>query len=371
MTNTNLKHQEPTAGIIVIDGVATATSAKPKWQFVIPANDNHESAKLPAPANDNFPLPLTDPKELSAFIAAEELAVDAAQALLKKPSISVEEYRVLHRSAKDRAIVVLDAALRLAAQISAMPKAQGRRTDLISDVETNTAEQARTKKEILKDDYGLSETQAWRISKLTDDAVRKEKTYADENDELPTVSHALSFVVASERKLEAANKKATIFASRNRTEAVALPDGRFDTIYADFANLSDDIKSSIADSAAIFLWSEPEQLSVALDFIKSLDGFEYRNCLVAVKEKIKPGRQYFSTTHRHLLLATRGDYPKPFAFCAPSVCYECEHAGGEVEYGYGVIQQMYPDGAYLDLIADEQFNDRWRVCAAKPEAQND
>lgn len=360
---------------------------------IIPANDNDEptppsdstgvilplgdddkgelSTELVVSGNNNFLAVPTDPKELNTFIAVGTKAIEAAQAILKKSNISGEEFKQLHQKTKEHGFVVLNAALDLAIQIRDIPTEPGKRTDKehVCD-EEGSADETRTKKDVLKEDFGLSEYQAWRISQLTVDAVDKEKAYANKNDEVPTLSHAMSFVEAKKRQAKKAQENSQTFESRNRTDKIVLPGGKFDVIYADVAKLSEDldIADKVNDSAIIYLLAAPNQLLKALEFMTSL-GFEYKDCAVAIKEEINSGCKFFQNKHDQLLVGVKGDYPTPYTFRTPSVCYGYELGDASAEvYFHKAIERMYPEGAYWDLTSEKASSNKWSTCSEEEEA---
>ncbi len=82
---------------------------------------------------------------------------------------------------------MLNAALKLSVAINSIETHEGTRSDLYPD-------QNRNKEQILEEDFGLTKKQARRFASLTVEAVDKEKKFAKDNDEIPTLTHALKYV---------------------------------------------------------------------------------------------------------------------------------------------------------------------------------
>lgn len=296
----------------------------------------------------------SNPALLNNFIIYGCKALQAAQQILKNTPISVQEYQTLHDNAKAQGLIVLDAALSLVAQINAIVPVQGNRNPSIN-----------TKEQILKQNFNMTPKQAWRLSKLTDEDVRKEKEYAEENNEIPTVSHAMQYANARENALKREAKKAEIANARINAEKKILPDATYDVIWADLNTLqyTPNIQSKVSDNAIIFILCEKAEVATAIDALRDL-GFEYADQAVIVKTKIQKGpRKCFQNYHKCLLVGIKGNYDSPFSYQAPSVIYETNMQGvDETIYCQGIIEQMYPDAAYLDLVSDTPLNNRWDVC---------
>ena len=77
---------------------------------------------------------------------------------------------------------------------------------------------------------------AARFKKLTVEAVDKEKKFANDNNEIPTLTHALKYVKAKENQLDKAKETANNIACNDNgdSETIELPVGKYDIIYADF-----------------------------------------------------------------------------------------------------------------------------------------
>src|SRR6266581_293103 len=98
-----------------------------------------------------------------------------------------------------------------------------------------------------------------------------------------------------------------------------------------------------ADDATLFMWTTSPKLADGLALVKSWE-FEYRTCMVWVKNKIGMG-YYARQQHELLLIAKRGQpiLPAP-SNRPPSVFYgdRGEHSA-KPERAYELIEAMYPE----------------------------
>jgi N6-adenosine-specific RNA methylase IME4 len=105
------------------------------------------------------------------------------------------------------------------------------------------------------------------------------------------------------------------------------------------------------DDCVLFLWITAPLLYLAFRVLAAW-GFEYKTNLAWDKEIIGTGR-FVRSQHEHLLLATRGNPPKPPTAVVPaSVIRERrrEHSR-KPESAYAIIEAMYPDLPKLELFA--------------------
>ena len=209
-----------------------AECANMNYQVALAANKCQEekfSTDLPTIPEGNRSIVFPeDPKELDCFIKMGEAALNAATQILNKQNISVQEYHALHNKAKRQGFIVLEAALKLSVAISNKKTCKGARSDLNPD-------QYRTKPQILKEDFGITEKQARRLASLTVEAVDKEKKFANDNDEIPTLTHALKFVkkVKEGDSTETDEKDSDENNSdEDITNKIEVPEGKYDIIYA-------------------------------------------------------------------------------------------------------------------------------------------
>lgn len=325
------------------------------YQVVLAANKCQEekfSADLSVIPEENHSLVIpNDPKELDNFIKIGETAVDAAKKILNKHNISAKEYQALHQKAKEQGFIVLNAALKLSMAINSIETHKGNRSDLYPD-------QNRSKEQILWEDFGLTKKQARRFASLTVEAVDKEKKFANDNDEIPTLTHALKFVKAKEDILAKAKEMAhgNDISDEDITNKIEVPEGKYDIIYADFNKFDKnfDLSQAANDNALFYMWADKSQLATAIDLMNK-NGFENVDSSVFVRNKTAKGGKYFRDMHRTILVGKKGDFKPPFTYKDISVVYENE-IGENNGYAYyeSSIKRMYPDATVLNLINMEK-----------------
>ena len=177
----------------------------------------------------------------------------------------------------------------------------------------------------------------------------------------------------SELKREAQTEKINVIAEGN----TAMPEvgRRFPVIYADppwryehSRTTSRDIENQYptmtlreicdlpiadiaADGSVLFLWATSPKLLESFSVIESW-GFEYRTCMVWVKDKIGMG-YYARQQHELLLIAKRGDIPAPLPQNRPASVIEAprEEHSKKPECVYGLIEAMYPEYSKIELFA--------------------
>lgn len=321
------------------------------YQVVLAANECQEekfSANLSVIPEENHSLIIpSDLKELDNFINMGVAAVDAAKKILNKRNISAKEYHVLHQKAKEQGFIVLNAALKLSLAINSIETHEGNRSDLYPD-------QCRNKEQVLWEDFGLTQKQARRFSSLTVEAVDKEKKFANLNDEIPTLTHALKYVKKTKFPKEEMSDSSTD--DDNMQNNVAIPDGKYDIIYADFNNFDEnfDLSQVANDNALFYIWADKSQLTAAINIMNN-HNFEYIDCSVFIRNKREKGGKYFQDMHRMVLVGKKGEFKPPFTYKASSVAYENEigENNGHAYYE-SLIRRMYPDETILDLINTEK-----------------
>lgn len=152
-----------------------------------------------------------------------------------------------------------------------------------------------------------------------------------------------------------------------------LPAGRFAVIYADppwryehapgdsrsienqYPTMElDEIKAldvPAAEAAILFLWTTSPKLAESLEVVDAWE-FDYRTCLVWVKDRIGMG-YYARQKHELLLVGKRGDMPAPDERELPPSVIEAprgRHSEKPEEF-YTIIERLYPGFAYLELFA--------------------
>jgi N6-adenosine-specific RNA methylase IME4 len=161
-----------------------------------------------------------------------------------------------------------------------------------------------------------------------------------------------------------------------------IPTGRYSVIYADppwdyefsrsesrsvgnhyptmtIEELADVPVPSLAEKdAVLFLWATSPKLSVSLNLMDCW-GFDYRTCMVWVKDRIGMG-YYARQQHEILLIGKRGEPALPLESDRPSSVVNAprgEHSA-KPEVFYEIIERMYPGRSYLELFARSR-RDGW------------
>ena len=157
--------------------------------------------------NTSVAIP-TDLPELYKFIIINKGAAKTAEALAKNSVLSPEFRSFFLKKAQSYAYLWLKGEVQLGNEIRAIRTKKGQRTDI-----KEVLAELRSKKAILKEDYGLTQGQGRDLARLTDELVEKEYKYALDNNEVPSRTHALTFLsrppeMSNDEKDEADAEKA-------------------------------------------------------------------------------------------------------------------------------------------------------------------
>ncbi len=146
----------------------------------------------------------TDLTELSHFITVSQGAADTAKKLSKKKMLPPETRSYFLKRSQEYGYLWLKGEVQLGNEIRSIVQRRGKRTDLEAANDNqpkmnkvNFGEvltELRSKKEILKEDYGMGNTQAKQLARLTDELVEQEFAYAVAHNETLSRNHALSFL---------------------------------------------------------------------------------------------------------------------------------------------------------------------------------
>lgn len=112
-----------------------------------------------------------------------------------------------------------------------------------------------------------------------------------------------------------------------------------------------EIDQVAAPDCVFFLWATPPKLDEALELLESWH-FDYKTCLVWVKDKIGMG-YYARQRHELLLVATRGALPTPLPenrFDSVIEVARGDHSA-KPEVVYEMLEAMYPEYDKLELFA--------------------
>lgn len=297
-----------------------------------------------------------DPYKLTSFVTISEDAIKAAKKSLRNErKMTAQEYHIRHEHAREFGFIALDAALKLSLRLNEVVGHSGGRSDLHPEKYEGDN---RFQYQIFEEDFGLNHKMATRFKKLTVEAVDKEKKFANDNNEIPTLTHALKYVKAKENQLDKAKETANNIACNDNdaSETIELPIGRYDIIYANFNKFEEnfDLSEVANDNCLLYLWVDKGQIANAIDFIRN-NGFEYADTAVFVRNKFRHGGQYFKDYHSQILVGSKGKFDKPEFRVEKSVAYESEIGeGSEYTYYRDVIKLLYPDAELLDLVTEAE-----------------
>lgn len=112
-----------------------------------------------------------------------------------------------------------------------------------------------------------------------------------------------------------------------------------------------DLQPPAAPDSVLFMWATSPKLADALTLMSAW-GFEYRTCMVWVKDRIGMG-YYARQQHELLLIGRRGKLGVPREPARPaSVIYAPRARHSEKpKQVYGVIEAMYPDATRIEMFA--------------------
>lgn len=297
-----------------------------------------------------------DSNDLSVFVVAGERAIQAAKESLRiKRKMTAQEYHIRHEHAREFGFITLAAALKLSIRLNEVVGHSGGRSDLHPEKYEGDN---RFQYQIFEEDFGLNDKVARRIMKLTVEAHDKEKKFANDNNEIPTLTHALKYVKAKENQLDKAKETANniVCNDNDASETIELPIGRYDIIYANFNKFEEnfDLSEVANDNCLLYLWVDKGQIANAIDFIRN-NGFKYADTAVFVRNKFRHGGQYFKDYHSQVLVGSKGNFDKPEFRGEKSVAYESEIGEGSgYTYYRDVIKLLYPDAELLDLVTEAE-----------------
>ena len=163
-----------------------------------------ELAELCSGNSKSVSIP-TDLTDLTKFITVSQGHASTAGALAKRKILPPETRTYFLKRAQEYGYLWLKGEVQLGHEIRKIVTRMGKRTDLEAandnkKKQKNTADfgkvltELRTKKEILTEDYGIGNTQARQLTRLTDELVEKELKYAVANNDTLSRNHALSFL---------------------------------------------------------------------------------------------------------------------------------------------------------------------------------
>jgi N6-adenosine-specific RNA methylase IME4 len=134
----------------------------------------------------------------------------------------------------------------------------------------------------------------------------------------------------------------------------ADPPWRYEHVPVSNSRAVDELKAlkvPAAPDSVLFMWATSPKLAESLELLDAW-AFEYRTCMVWVKDRIGMG-YYARQQHELLLIARRGDPPMPAeSNRPPSVVHapRAEHSQ-KPERFYELIEAMYPNAPRLEMFA--------------------
>lgn len=392
----------PKASNNIIDAEYTVTVPSIE---IIATNDNNPDNQPTPPATSTALIPYGNatqlvsipqsPENLMACIELNQGIAKTAMNLAQKHSLTKTDMAQLYQKAWKHAAIVFEAQSRLGSIFKDIQPLQGRRTDLLKNSDTNTSQQLPgktekklTKEEFIKQNWGYDSKKAWELELLTDEKLKR-KTYetARKNEEYPSLKLALKIRKEEREKLsvssavaaknqakhnanqkkirEKAIKDAIKFSKLTRKTSNVLQNQLYDVIYADFIDSGisfDNLKNlqlPANENAVLLLWTNCKNLPLSLELAQTW-GFKYQES--AIWNYMAPtAGKYVKIQHRQLLICTKGEEIQPEYQESSVLNLHKDEAIDAKNHYYAMVEQMFPDGAYLDLSNDTAYNSKWTL----------
>jgi len=366
-------------------------------------NDNNPDNQPTPPATSTALIPYGNttqavalpvyPEHLIACIELNQGIAKTAMNLAKKHSLTTADMDQLYQKAWKHAAIVFEAQSRLGKIFKDIQSLQGRRTDILKKTNANTSEQLPdnlekklTKEEFIKQNWGYNSKKAWELELLTDEELKR-KTYelAIKNEEYPSLKLALKIRKEEREKLsvssaaaaknkakhtatqkkiqEKAIKDAIKFNKLTRKNATVLSDHLYNVIYADFLDSEisldklQNLEVPASENAVLLLWTDCKNLPYALDLAQTW-GFEYQESAIWNYMTSATGK-FVKIQHHQLLICTKGNGIKAEYQEASVLNLHKDESTDAKKHYYAMVEQMFPDGAYLDISNDTTYNSRW------------
>jgi len=111
------------------------------------------------------------------------------------------------------------------------------------------------------------------------------------------------------------------------------------------------LKVPAADNAVLFMWATSPKIREALELIRAW-GFEYKTCMVWVKDKIGMG-YYARQKHELLFIAGKGSLQLPDEDKRPESVFFADRRNHseKPELAYEIIERMFPTYKKLEMFA--------------------
>lgn len=366
-------------------------------------NDNNPDNQPTPPATSTALIPYgnttqaiaipVSPEDLKACIEINQGIATTAINLAQKHSLTKTDMDQLYQKAWKHASIAFEAQARLGRIFKNIESLQGRRTDLLKKSDINTSEQLPdnlekklTKEEFIKQNWGYDSKRAWELELLTDEELKR-KTYevARQREEYPSLKLALKIRkeereklsvfsattaknqakhIANQKKIQSkAIKDAIKFGKLTRKNAKVLSDHLYDVIYADFLNSDisfddlQDLTIPASENSVLFLWTDCKNLPQALDLVQTW-GFEYQESAIWNYMASTTGK-FVKIQHHQLLICSKGNGVQPEYQEASVLNLHKDETTDAKKHYYAMAEQMFPDGAYLDVSGDTAYNSKW------------
>ena len=158
------------------------------------------SKELVAINDNNFPTIPTDPTALPKYITLAKKYIEAETKLLNGLKLTSGKYNQALKYTQDHAALLLYAELRLSEILKGIKTCRGMRTDINKKkLIPQFNKLAKSKKEIIKQEFQLSPRQARDIERLMKESVEQAINVAFENNVIPTRALALSQLPKKEK----------------------------------------------------------------------------------------------------------------------------------------------------------------------------
>lgn len=214
------------------------------------------------------------------------------------------------------------------------------------------------------------------------DGWSQDKTAVDLGISRQAVGQAIQIATAIEEYPELASKRSgqAVLRGYRQLGAVVLPlpSGLFNVIYADppwhyensgisgaaekhYSTMATGdicaLKVPSADNSVLFLWVTNPLLPDGLQVARAW-GFEYKTNMVWIKEKAGQGF-YVKGQHELLFICVKGSYrPTDSIYMRSVVASDRGEHSSKPSLFYSIIEELYPEGKYLELFACET-RDNW------------
>lgn len=337
-----------------------------------------ENLELEEPANDNDP---ENPKDPNSGNKAKEwlqqwsdlgAKVSECDKMIKEKGLTPAEQEDRFQKAFEVASTFLRYELQIGEVFNNLPSAQGSH---------NPDKQKYTKYRYIEEVFGIPYKKAWKLAKLTPEAVEKAIEFGGKYKELPT--SRLAYLLLCQESIQEAHEKFELMKEQKKAERKAkreaaaeaklereladyeamenqplsLPAGStYEIICADPSKCEielEKLKSLVipaAENSVLFMWSSASKLKENLDLMEAW-GFDYKeNAVWDRMDNSHPGK-YFANQYDLLLVGTKGEglaaHTKEKSICRIPL----KEGETKPEYYTEILKTLFPGKPCLDVIA--------------------